>query len=102
MSKRKHYSSELKVKILREHLENGVSVPELCERYTIHPNMFYKWKKQLFEQASSIFSGSHTNGKTRVDKKAEKLQAKLTRMREVIAELTEENLKLRKNEFGEI
>lgn len=42
MSQRKHYSSSEKVKILREHFEQNLSVPELCEKYRIHPNQFYR------------------------------------------------------------
>ncbi|MFQ5604768.1 MAG: transposase [bacterium] len=52
MSKRSRHSAEKKVRILREHLENQVPVSELCQRYGIHPNLFYKWKKDLFERAS--------------------------------------------------
>ncbi len=46
MIKRVTYTAEGKVKILREHLENQVSISELSERYRIHPNMTYKWKKE--------------------------------------------------------
>ena len=46
MVKKVHYTAEGKVKILREHLENQVSISELSERYRIHPNMTYKWKKE--------------------------------------------------------
>ena len=102
MSKRNRYSAKQKVRILREHLENQIPISELCERYHVHPNMFYNWKKQLFEGALDTFSGSHKNGKSAVERENVKLKGKLGNMREVITELTEENLKLRKNEFGEI
>ena len=42
-SQRKKYPPEKKVEILREHLKNKMSVSEVCEKYGIHPNMFYKW-----------------------------------------------------------
>jgi transposase-like protein len=102
MSKRTRYSAKEKVQILREHLENQVPVSEICQRYAIHANMFYKWKKQLFEGALNTFAGEHTNGKGALERKNEQLKGKLSDMREVISWLTEENLKLRKNEFGEI
>jgi len=102
MSRRKRYSATQKVRILREHLENQVPVSELCKRYDIHPTVFYCWKKQLFEGALDTFSGSHRNSKSATERKNEQLNSKLGSMREVITELSEENLKLRKNEFGEI
>ncbi|MBD3376505.1 transposase [candidate division KSB1 bacterium] len=36
---RKRYSPEEKVRILREHLDNNVSVSELSEQYDLHPGM---------------------------------------------------------------
>ena len=61
MIKRVTYTAEGKVKILREHLENQVSISELSERYRIHPNMIYKWKKELFVR----LSGSAIGGRVR-------------------------------------
>jgi len=49
MARRKKYTAEMKVKIVREHLENQVSISGLSERYSVHPNMIHKWKKDLFE-----------------------------------------------------
>ena len=45
---RRHYSPEQKVAILREHLIEQVAVSELCEKYQIHPTMFYQWQKTNF------------------------------------------------------
>ena len=56
MEKRKHLSPQQKVIILREHLENQVPLSQLSERYQLHVNVLYKWKKQLFEEAVGIFS----------------------------------------------
>ena len=102
MSGRKGYTATQKVKILREHLENQVPVSELCKRYDIQPTVFYSWKKLLFEGALEIFSGSHKNRKNATERKNVQLNSKLSSMHEVITELSAENLKLRKNEFGEI
>ena len=54
MSRRKKYTAEMKVKIVREHLENQVSISELSERFGVHPNMIHKWKKDLFEENGII------------------------------------------------
>lgn len=41
MQKRKHYTAEQKTKILRELLENNLSVSQLCEQYNVRPNDIY-------------------------------------------------------------
>lgn len=99
---RRHYTPEQKVKILREHLENQVSLSELGEKYQIHMNDLYRWKKQLFEGAAEIFNRSQ-NGKASADeKKVEHLKEKLKSKDQLISELVEENIGLKKNLNGEI
>jgi len=97
--KRRRYSPEQKVKIVREHFEKNISVPDICEKYSIHPNQFYRWKKALFEGAVEIFQ--RTQSKSITKDKVSKLEARIKNRNEVIAELLEENIKLKK-EAGEI
>jgi len=97
--KRTRFSPEEKVAILREHLEKNVTVPDLCEKYRIHPNQFYKWKKELFEKAAALFVGKTTTRKE--EEKASKLERALKDRNEIIAELLQENIKLKKS-VGEI
>ena len=44
MAGKSRFTAEEKVKILREFLENGVSISQLSEKHGIHPNLIYKWK----------------------------------------------------------
>ena len=94
MTKRKRYSAEQKVAILKEHLENDISIPDICEKYRIHPNMLYKWKKELFENAIETFTQKKTKDKSTKDIKT--LENTLKNRNEVIAELLQENIKLKK------
>ncbi len=64
VNQRRKYPPEKKVEILREYLKNKVPIAELCEKYGIHPNMFYKWEKQLFEGATETFSRHHSRNGT--------------------------------------
>ena len=96
---RRKYTAEQKVRILREHLENQVSVSTICERYQIHPNVFYRWKKQLFEGALNTFSVAQ---KKRTDQKVNFLEAKLRERDKVISEIVSENIALKKNINGGI
>ena len=92
--KRKRYSAETKVSILREHGERNTSVADICEKYRIHPNQFYRWKKEFFENAVEIFSHKkHTNRK---DTQVANLEKTLKERNEIIVELLHENLKLKK------
>ena len=50
--KRKQYSPEEKVSILRRHLLDGVPVSDLCDGHGIHPTMFYKWQEGVFRARS--------------------------------------------------
>jgi len=99
--KRRRFSSEKKVEILREHLKNKVPISELCQKYGLHPNLFYRWEKELFEGGVDIFSGlcGKRNGKKPAVE--QKLKAKVQQMQEVIAWLTQENIELKKS-TGEI
>ncbi len=101
---RKHYSPDQKVLILRELLENNVPISQLAEKYQVHPNDIYNWKKKLFEGAKDIFqTKSVTQKQTSLEqKKIEKLQSKLRDREEAIAFLLKENIEIKKSIDGEI
>ena len=52
---RTHYSAEQKVSILREHLIDGRPVSEICDEYGLHPTVFYRWQRELFEGGHMVF-----------------------------------------------
>ena len=92
--KRKRYSAENKVLILREHLEKNISIADVCEKYHIHPNQLYRWKKEFFENAVELFSTKR--GRNKKETIIKELEHKIKQRNEVIAELLQENLKLKK------
>ena len=99
--KRKRYSSKEKVSILRRHFLEGVSVSDLCDEYGIYPTMFYNWQKVFFEQGTVAFESQHSSVEKQQAKKIDALESKLTQKNEVLAELLEEHVKLKKS-LGEI
>jgi transposase-like protein len=103
MKQRKHYSPEQKVIILRELLENNVPISQLAEKYEIHTNDIYNWKKKLFESASDIFGPKSSGSKqtTAEQKKIEKLESKLKDRDEAISYLILENIGIKKSIGGE-
>src|SRR3989337_889998 len=95
--KRKNYTSEEKVAILRRHLVEKVPVSDLCDELGLNPTVFYGWQKQLFENGAAAFQWKgKRNGPTPEVRKIEKLEAKLAQKNEVLAELMEEHVQLKK------
>jgi transposase-like protein len=103
MKTRKHLSSEQKATILREWIESGLSIGELAEKHHVTPNDLYRWRKQLLENASEIFSRKRNDSSTRKEQaRIQELEAKLKQRNTLISELAQENLELKKNTDGAI
>jgi transposase-like protein len=101
MGKRKRFTPEEKAKILREIVEDGKSVSTVAEAYGLHPNNIFTWRKQLFEGAAGIFEIKRQDVTAKAEgRKAAELEAKLKQKDEVIAELAEELLALKKKNSG--
>lgn len=101
MSKRKFFSPEQKVAIVRRHLVENVPVSDLCDEHQIQPTQYYNWQRQLFENAAPAFERkkNKANGRRQAEAEARRiaqLEEKLSRKNEVIAELMEENVKAKK------
>ena len=94
---RRHFSPQQKVAIVKEHLVDGVSISDLCDRHHLQPTQFYLWQKQLFENGAAAFERkTKASGPTPAERQVEALRAKLVTKNEVIAELMEENVRLKK------
>jgi transposase len=94
---RRHFTPQQKVAIVKEHLVDGVPISDLCDRHHIQPTQFYVWQKQLFENGAAAFERTTKRpGPSPRDRKLQQLEAKLVTKNEVIAELLEENVSLKK------
>jgi len=91
MSKQK-YSNEFKVRTVLEGLKSPDGIAAYCRRIGISDVQFYKWQKQMLENADSLFSRS---SKTTA-KKISELETELKRKDHIIAVVTEEALELKK------
>jgi len=100
-TKRKRFGAEEKVKVLRRHLVDKVAVSEVCEEYGIAPTVFYRWQKQLFENGAAAFERSSPKKDRREAERVEALESKIRKKDEVLAELMEEHVALKKS-LGEI
>jgi len=98
-NEKRKFTAEFKVQVLRENLENQVSVGKICEQYNIHPNLFYLWKKELFNGAIETFS-KRKKGKSD-EGKINQLEEKLKDKDSLISEIVQDNLRLKKKLNGE-
>ena len=101
MGKRKRYTAEEKVKILRDVLEDGKQISQVAEQYKLNPNNIFKWRKQLFEGGVQIFQIKRSDISDKAEeRKIRELEEKIKQKDEVIAELAEELLGLKKKNCG--
>ncbi len=100
-TKRRQFSPGQKISILREHLVEKISVPDVCDKHGLKPSVFYVWQKKLFENGADVLvSGRLGSAEKKLSHQVEILGAKLKRKDEVIAEVMEEHIALKKA-FGE-
>jgi transposase len=100
---RKHYTAEEKTAILRRHLLDKVPVSDLCEENGLQPTVFYRWQKELFENAASAFQTKERPSRQLEEKqkRIEFLEKKVQRKDEVLVELMTEHVALKKS-LGEL
>ena len=97
MSKqRRRFEAAEKVKIIREHLVDKRPLSEVCDQYGIAPTQFYQWQKQFFEHGTAAFDPPRVSKEYMLENQVKQLNKKLTRKDEVIAELVEHNIDLKK------
>ena len=98
---RRQFSPEQKIKILREHLLEKRPISEVCEKHQITPTQFYQWQKTFFENGAAAFAKNVTSrASSQTEQRLAKLEDKLQRKDEVIAEIMAEHILLKK-ELGE-
>lgn len=92
--KRRQWSAADKMRIVLAGMESGTEISELCRVEGISPTQYYSWKKQLIGGADAVF-GKRRNGKAETTE-PDPHEKEMNRMRAVIAEITAENLELKK------
>jgi transposase len=93
---RRKWSAAEKLRIVLTGMQAGVEVSDLCRREGINPTQYYGWKKQLLSAAAKIFDVSEVKRNSSEERK----EAEVRRMKDVIAEITAENLELKKGLSG--
>src|SRR5437667_7061727 len=94
--KRRTWTSGEKLRIVLAGLDGSVEISELCRREGINPTQYYGWRKQLLSSASKVFDAPESKRSASEERK----EADLRRLKDVIAEITAENLELKKGLSG--
>ena len=94
MIERKVYKPEEKLKIVLEGLSGTIQVSDLCRKHGIDPKRFYAWKQKLVN-SSDIFDDRGRKN-TSQEREIEELRNENAILKNTIAEITTENLQLKK------
>src|SRR5271154_6076606 len=94
---RNRFTAQEKVAILRLHLLEHPPVSDLCDQHGIHPTMFYRWQKEFFENATAAVEPRGRRVGDDKDRRIALLELKLQRKHEVLSELMEEHIQLKKS-----
>ena len=79
---RRKIDAALKAKIALEALGKQATMNDLAQRYQVHPNQIYAWKKQLRDFAARAFdAGIARDADAAVTREIEKLHAKIGQLR---------------------
>ena len=97
MSKREYrrYTAEQKLQILRESEQPGVTVSEVCRHHELAPSVFYRWRAVAQNGSASALKQDARKRPSKSDTESRQA-AEITRLRAVIAEITAENLEMKK------
>lgn len=88
--KRRQWGASDKLRIVLAGMQPGVEVSDLCRREGLNPVQYYAWKKQLLGSAACVFEDQ----RGRPNAQEQRREAELNRLKNVIAEITAENLDL--------
>lgn len=100
---RRYHTPEQKAALLRRHLVEKVPVSQICSEIDLQPSVFYGWLQQLLERAHVALASPSRAAPSRerqLEQKVTALEERLTKKDAVIAEISEEYVKIKK-EFGE-
>ena len=95
---RKRFSADQKFKIVKEHLTTKTPISELCKKYGMTAKSFYDWQEKFFVAALSGFDQKR-GPQPKADQQSERvkqLESDCERMKDVIAEITAENIAFKK------
>ena len=100
-SSRKSYNAAFKFRLVKEVLTTDSSITDVCKKYGINSNLYYRWQEQFFESALAGLEGKGGSGKLGKGeiRRITELEAQNQRLKDVVAELTAENIDFKKKNW---
>jgi transposase len=84
--KRRRFSREFKINVIRE-IEQGSTQAEVCRKYTLHPVMVNRWRKEYQQYPDTAFKGEGNQFKE---------EARIAELERLVGKLYAENAFLKK------
>ena len=94
---RRRFPAEEKIRIVMEGIRAEVSVSDLCRREGIHPTVYYKWLKDFMEAGKGRLRGDAKREAT--SNEVQDLRQENERLKLLVADLSLENLALKKSQY---
>ena len=80
MAKRRRFTPEFKAEVVLEALTGESSQAELCRRHNLSDEQLSKWKRQLLENAASLFKPT--------DKQSDASAERIAHLEQLVGRLT--------------
>jgi transposase-like protein len=96
---RRTFTAQEKLTAVRRYLVDKVPVSDLSDCHLQQPTQIYQWQKLLFENGEAAFTKSSrkTKADDAKDKRIEALESKIQLKNELVAELLQGHVQLKKN-----
>jgi len=88
--KKRHWTSQEKLRIVLEGLSGQIEITKLCAKYQIAQTQYYQWRDQLLKFGHQAFETKN------ITKKEQHLEQENSKLKHIIGELTVE---LKKSEY---
>lgn len=71
--KRRRFTAKFKTKVVLEAIKEKLTLPEIGEKYKIHPQQIRNWKKDFLSGAESVFEKGKRPGKSEEEEEKDRL-----------------------------
>jgi len=92
------WSADEKLQILKEGRSSATTLSAVCDHYEIKLPQFYQWER-IAERGARTALSPQPRGRNRLSPREEQQQAEIEKLRAVIAELSAENLELKRGRW---
>lgn len=94
---RRTFTAEQKFKIVKEALTTDTTIADICKKYDVVVSQYYRWQDAFFEGALNGLERKKSGSVSTVEqRKISQLENDNRRMKDVIAEITSENITIKK------